>query len=140
MEEENKFIEEPREHNSSEHALGDDQPEDESNDVLKLAKDKGKKPDKAAFTINFYSWSTPIIGLVMLLFGLAAGYFLRPIITGEQDSADPQTGASAGDSIVEVSTPNPDTEAVLNSLYQQVRHFKGDENAPITIIEFSDFQ
>jgi len=37
------------------------------------------------------------------------------------------------------ATPNPNA-AVVDTILARARHFKGDPNAPITIIEFGDFQ
>jgi len=34
-----------------------------------------------ALTINIQSWWTPIIGVVLLIVGLLAGYFARPLIS-----------------------------------------------------------
>jgi hypothetical protein len=92
---------------------------------------------KPAFTINFYSWATPIVGLVMLLVGLAGGYFGRPLLSPEARQPEAQATVPA------VSLPDEapqSAEEMMDFLVGQVRHFKGDANAPVTIIEFSDFQ
>lgn len=92
---------------------------------------------KPAFTINFYSWATPIVGLVMLLVGLAGGYFGRPLLT--QDGKQPESQATAPAVSLPEEAPQS-AEEMMDLLVGQVRHFKGDANAPVTIIEFSDFQ
>lgn len=92
---------------------------------------------KPAFTINFYSWATPIVGLVMLLVGLAGGYFARPLINPETK----QPVAQATTPTVSLPEEAPQSaEEMMTFLVSQVRHFKGDPDAPVTIIEFSDFQ
>lgn len=103
-----------------------------------------KKPEKAVFSINFYSWATPIVGVVMLVIGLLAGYYGRPLLAGTQDSANAGGSAAAeptsGVSQVEPPANNASSEEVMAFLTSNIRHFRGDENAPITMIEFSDFQ
>lgn len=92
---------------------------------------------KPAFIINFYSWATPIVGLIMLVIGLAGGYFGRPLLTPEASLPEALPTAPA------VSLPDEapqSAEEMMDFLAGQVRHFKGDANAPVTIIEFSDFQ
>lgn len=99
-----------------------------------------KKPEKTkrqpALTIVFESWSIPIIGLAMFLIGMFAGYSLR------QDDSPP-TAISA------VATQSPQqppaqlgrsNEEVMDYVLTQVRHFQGAPEAPVTLIEFGDFQ
>jgi hypothetical protein len=96
------------------------------------------KPRRPAMVINVYSWATPVVGVLMLVLGLLGGYFGRPLITEEAEPA-----AVAGSSEV-VPTPDPADDArrqeMMNFLVEKVTHFKGEESAPVTIIEFSDFQ
>lgn len=94
---------------------------------------------RPAFTINFYSWATPIIGLVMLLVGLAGGYFGRPYLTGEAGKG--QQAAQATAPVVSAPENAPqNAEEMMKFLVGQVKHFKGNPDAKVTLIEFSDFQ
>jgi hypothetical protein len=98
--------------------------------------EKSVLQDRSAVVINIQSWATPIIGLVMLIIGLLGGYFGRPLITSASKTPIPSavpTSASA-------TSAAPDMQQVMTSLIAQTRHFLGDANAPVTIIEFSDFQ
>jgi hypothetical protein len=108
--------------------------------------------DKPALVINVQAWATPIVGIVMLFVGLTAGYFGRPLLPGENartSELQPQTAetdavtTSQLTPVVEVPTPLPDpnsAESLMDLLVSQARHFKGAEDAPITMIEFSDFK
>ena len=71
----------------------------------------------------------------MLIVGLLGGYYSRPLIssTAEQATA-PQTIASAQ------SQGGAGNEELMAYLVSQVRHFRGDAGAPVTLIEFGDFQ
>ena len=78
-----------------------------------------------------HSASTPIVGLVMLMAGLLIGYFGRPVVAAVPEAPE-----------VSVN-PNPQPrsqEELVAYLVTQTRHFKGSADAPVTIIEFSDFQ
>jgi protein-disulfide isomerase len=72
----------------------------------------------------------------MLAVGIAAGYFGRPLVTPEPLAATPV--ASAGTSAA--ADASPDAAALMDAVVAHTRHFKGDPDAPVTIIEFSDFQ
>ncbi len=107
-----------------------------------------EEDERPALTIHVYSWATPIAAGIMLLLGLVGGYFLRPYV--EQGAA---AGAAAAevvstaepvDSAALPETPPEDPEArrqaLMDALIAQTKHFRGDPNAPVTILEFSDFQ
>lgn len=71
--------------------------------------------------------TTLVIGLVA---GMLAGFFGRPLVTARPlDSTVTSANPAAGKAV-------PSMDAVV----AQTRHFKGNANAPVTIIEFGDFQ
>jgi len=88
---------------------------------------------KPAITINIQSWATPLVGVVMLIIGLLGGYYGHPLVndTGEQATV-PQSIAP--------SQAGAGNEELMAYLVSQTRHFKGDPDAPVTLIEFGDFQ
>jgi hypothetical protein len=59
-----------------------------------------------------------ILNLLMLVFGVVIGFAGRPIV---------------------LPPPDPQT-AMLQKVMAATRHFKGNANAPVTIVEFADFQ
>jgi hypothetical protein len=112
---------------------------DDLEDVVKEeAELKEKKP---ALTIVIQSWATPIAALVMLIAGLAGGFFLRPVVLPERQLVTEVVNLSQPTSVpAAVPSANPDAAEVMQVVSQQTRHFAGDEEALVTIIEFSDFQ
>ena len=91
-----------------------------------------------AVTITIQSWATPIVGILMLVLGLLVGYYVRPLILNQA-----QSEASVNSS-APVVLPTEDNSAaqqkLMETIVAQTRHFRGDPNAPLTIIEFADFQ
>ena len=94
--------------------------------------------DRAALTIMVQSWMTPIVGLVMLVVGMLAGYVGHSLVAAQPLARQPTAAASSTPAAAAVSATNPPT--MMDSLVAQTRHFRGDPNAPVTIIEFGDFQ
>jgi|CXWL01.1.fsa_nt_gi hypothetical protein len=94
------------------------------------------------------SASTPLVGLVMLVAGLLIGYFGRPVVAARLAGATATPAATAVVATVPKApgvgvNPNPQPqsqEELVAYLISQTRHFKGSAEAPVTIIEFSDFQ
>jgi protein-disulfide isomerase len=98
-----------------------------------------------AVTINIQSWATPIIGLLMLVVGLLGGYYVRPFTLGQSlNTTTAQTIVTPLAVAPPVAVPTTDQTAAQKNLMATVvtkaRHFKGDPNAPVTMIEFGDFQ
>ena len=101
--------------------------------------------------------------IAIFLVGILAGYSLHPLINGRdgattnerivevtvvvtttpdagQAVADDSTGDDEGKTIVVVTaTPTP-TPDVMKDLLASARHSQGLDDAPVTIIEFSDFK
>ena len=98
-----------------------------------LEQDRPPKP--AAIAITIQSWATPIVGVLMLAIGLLGGYMARPLIAppDSTNAAAPATPAGASSSSASQAT-------LMEAVVAQTRHFKGDPDAPVTIIEFGDFQ
>lgn len=68
-----------------------------------------------------------IVGLVMLVIGVLVGYLGRPLVTPPP-------------AVVTIPPSASKPTTLIDLLATQVRHFKGNPNAPVTILEFSDFQ
>jgi hypothetical protein len=94
------------------------------------------------------SGATLLVGLVMLLVGLAAGLLLRPLIPwpGAPDAVAQATAAPSGagpalpTTTVDAAANATQAAAIMDAVMGQTRHFRGDPNAPVTLIEYSDFQ
>jgi len=93
--------------------------------------------EKTALTIHIHSWATPIVGFLMLVVGLLAGYFVRPVVSPLLSKVTPTPTASASADTGESTASQP---GLKDYVVAQTTHFLGDPNAPVTIIEFSDFQ
>jgi protein-disulfide isomerase len=94
--------------------------------------------DKPALTVVIQSWWTPALAVIMLVVGLLAGYFGRPLI--DKNSV---FGGSAA--IVPTAQPTATVDAqqvqqLMDSIVAQTTNFLGDPNAKVTLIEFSDYQ
>jgi hypothetical protein len=91
--------------------------------------------DRAALTITVQSWATPVVGLVMLVIGLLGGYFGRPFLAPASSAASGST-----QTVASAQSSSASQAELMQSVIEQTRHFKGVPDAPVTIIEFSDFQ
>lgn len=112
-----------------------DTPQKETRPEPAAVRDSAGARQRPALVITVQSWATPLVGVVMLALGLLAGYFGRPLLAPEPA---PQAEAA-------VPAERPESQAaaqaeIMEAVVGQTRHFKGDAGAPVTIIEFSDFQ
>jgi hypothetical protein len=86
--------------------------------------------------------------LAWLFFIVSAGIFLFVASGNSFAPANLLSGAASTPTVVEAARPSaPPAQSlderrmeVSNALFSQTRHIKGDPNAPVTILEFSDFQ
>lgn len=121
-----------------------EQPNSEAPEELEDEQEPERKP---ALVLNIYSLWTPILAVLMLIVGLLAGYFARPYIQDRITTSSPSAPSSEVAQVEGTPQPTVDPIQVAESRAQmmeflvgQTVHFKGDESAPITLIEFSDFQ
>jgi hypothetical protein len=85
-----------------------------------------------------------VVGVVMLGIGLLAGYFGRPLVNPEPipaptvalaDPGNQAAAPSAGPAVADSLGPS-----LIDGVISQTRHFRGEPGAPVTVIEFGDFQ
>jgi len=110
---------------------------------------QGEKP---ALTVIIQSWWTPALAVIGLVVGLLAGYFGRPLVNkGEATNPSavvvtPVVTTASGQALIPSEEVDPTMAAIGNQqqlmdyLVNHTSHFKGDANAKVTIIEFSDYQ
>ena len=108
------------------------------------------KSSNPALVINIQTWATPIIGIVMLVAGLLLGYFGRPLLSNGGPSAAVAPGNNIEPTVVAANQSDPQaasnegspasTPTLMEFLIGQTNHFKGNPDAPVTVIEFSDYQ
>ncbi len=110
-----------------------------------------RRMEKPALVINVQSIWTPILAIVMLVIGLLGGYYLRtylsePVAMDESSISAAATSPAVAAPTAATTAPvqptmsSEDRKKVMEALISQTRHFRGDPNAPVTVIEFSDFQ
>lgn len=90
----------------------------EETEVIELE----EKPRKPARTINLYTWVAIVAGVLILAIGYLAGFTTQPLVARA------------------FATPTPKKASLRDVVIAQTRHFIGDKNAPVVIVEFGDFQ
>jgi protein-disulfide isomerase len=111
---------------------------------------EGEKP---ALTVVIQSWWTPAMAVIMLVVGLLLGYFGRGVISKsavatEEVAAVATTAPTQSGVQVSVPTATVDPEIaaiqtrddLMAYIVRKTNHFMGNSNAPVTLIEFSDYQ
>ena len=108
---------------------------DDQQELEGLDETVGEIQEKSESPLKRY-WLVIVIGVAMLLVGGVLGYIGRGVYGPEADAANATSSAVA----VAIQTRAAANKEVMTMLIGETRHFKGDANAPVTIIEFSDFQ
>lgn len=115
-----------------------------SDESVQVISQKESSPEETrkqpAMTIAIQSWATPIVGLVMLVIGLLGGYFLRPLTLAQSPNATIATSVAAPPAAIATTDPAVAQQNLMKAVLPKVRHFRGDPKAPVTMIEFGDFQ
>jgi hypothetical protein len=108
--------------------------------------DNEQAGDRPVLTIHLHSWATPVVGLAMLVIGLLGGFFLRPFIRPAESEPAPAQAAvqpapdnQAPNAASGTPVPTIDRAGLMQAVVDRTRHFLGDPEAPVTIIELSDF-
>ncbi len=107
--------------------------ESKNNDTDNEVKETDKKNP---FVINPSNGLVIVVGLVMLLLGGFLGYYARPLVGPEAQAARKTEAANA----IAIQTQVAENKKIMDYLVGELKHFQGDPNAPVTVIEFSDFQ
>jgi protein-disulfide isomerase len=91
-----------------------------------------------AITISIQSWATPVVGVVMLVLGLLVGYYGRPLMLNQARSEASVNSESPV--VIPTADNSAEQQKLMETVLAKTRHFLGDPDAPVTIIEFADFQ
>ena len=122
---------------------------DQHQEEEKSAQTEEKEP---ALTVVIQSWWTPALAVLALVVGLLLGYFGRPLLNKEADTSGDiavATSPEATTSTDQPTFPTPTTDPtaiaetqqqLMDYLISNTTQFKGNPNAEVTIIEFSDYQ
>lgn len=78
-----------------------------------------------------------VLLLVGILVGVFGGFYLRPLVIPEPDPAEAAPLAAVEDS-GQMNALDPH-QSVMLAVISGARHFYGDQNAPVTLVEFGDF-
>lgn len=87
-----------------------------------------------------------LVGLLMLLIGMVIGYLSHPALVGyispsPTPSPVPPTETAAPSPVPTVDVARATQAAqLMDYIVANTRHFTGNPDAPVTLIEFSDFQ
>jgi hypothetical protein len=129
-----------------------DQPQEDEMPIQAGEKPALAEEKKPALTVVIQSWWTPALAVLALVVGLLLGYFGRPLLNKEPDTAgdivavtSPEVTTSTDQPTLPTPTTDPTAIAesqqqLMDYLISNTTQFKGDPNAEVTIIEFSDYQ
>jgi flagellar basal body-associated protein FliL len=105
--------------------------------IEEIEEEEEEVEEEASASGGGRSWLTiALVGVVMLLVGALLGYFGRGEFGPEAQAAKATEQAQVALAATQAAA-NAD---LMTYLADNARNFKGDPNAAVTIIEFSDFQ
>lgn len=107
-------------------------------DPLEEIQEKEESPEESEETqaSGGKGWLVAVVGIVALIVGLGLGYLGRGTFGPEAQAAHgTSTAVSAA-----VQTRSASSKEVMDLIIAETNHFMGDANAPVTLLEFSDFQ
>lgn len=81
------------------------------------------------------AWLLLVIGILV---GGLAGFALRPLVLPEEDASAATAPLANVEDSGQINEPDPH-QAVMLAVIAGARHFQGDPNAPVTLVEFGDF-
>ena len=89
-------------------------------------------PTRSTHSKKVNRWTIPALALLIVSAGIFIGFSKRPQLATKDVESSLAREA--------VKTPANEQEALAQIATAQTRHIKGDPDAPVTILEFSDFQ
>lgn len=119
--------------------MAEDNPEAADNNLS----NENTKPltgSSPVLTVNLYSWATPIIGVVMLIVGILSGFYFRQVIGESNSTKTPAAVRQTESSPTQPAAASSGNEDLMTAVVAQTRHFLGSPDAPVTMIELSDFK
>lgn len=94
--------------------------------------------DHAVQSEERFSFKATHVYAVLVVLAFAAGVLIGYTAWGRPSAVSPSAQAPAA--AIPTTDPAAARQSLMAALIPKVRHFKGDPNAPVTIIEFADFQ
>lgn len=84
--------------------------------------------------LTIYNWFVPILVIIAFILGIILGYLAHP------SSPSPAAKIQATPTSTETSLSPEQRQQLITFLSKETQHYLGDENAPVRMFEFSDFQ
>ncbi len=119
-------------YDENKNAVTDEQIEMAANESAQT--ERNDKPKKKTRGPRLFPWLLLVVGLCV---GMLGGLYLHPLVMPEAEaSAAPSAETGGPDEVNRAEVQQAMMEAVLD----KARHFEGDPNAPVTLVEFGDFK
>jgi protein-disulfide isomerase len=106
--------------------------EEEASKIAQSEKDEEVEEDRPGGTRDNLV-PTVVVGVLMFLIGALTGFVSRPIVMPPPIPPAPTLSAAQ-------QQQQAGMQAILAKLIPMTRHFEGNANAPVTMLEFADFQ